>query len=76
MKKNLLLLIGLTTLYSCDKRDDCFTIGEKFIAEGQYYFLDDELGNNRYENTRPSGQIIISEEVYNEYSVGDEFCTN
>ena len=45
-------------------------------AEGQYYFLDDELGNNRYENTRPSGQIIISEEVYNEYLVGDEFCIN
>ena len=68
--------MGLTILYSCDKRDDCFTIGEKFIAEGQYYFLDDELGTNRYENTRPSGQIIISEEVYNEYSVGDEFCIN
>ena len=74
--KRLILLMGLTILYSCDKRDDCFTIGEKFIAEGQYYFLDDELGTNRYENTLPSGQIIISEEVYNEYSVGDEFCTN
>ena len=74
--KRLILLMGLTILYSCDKRDDCFTIGEKFIAEGQYYFLDDELGTNRYENTLPSGQIIISEEVYNEYSVGDEFCAN
>ena len=74
--KRLILLMGLTILYSCDKRDDCFTIGEKFIAEEQYYFLDDELGTNRYENTLPSGQIIISEEVYNEYSVGDEFCIN
>jgi hypothetical protein len=71
-----LLTLIILILVSCAKRDDCFTIGDKFIAEGQYYFLDDELGTNRYENSRPSGQIIISEEVYNDYSIGDEFCVD
>ena len=72
------------TLISCKKDDKCGVIIDKIIVENSYYFIFDSDTFNQYGGTdvnqsvyylpdnRSSGEV--SQDVYNKFSVGDEYC--
>tara|TARA_B110000858_G_C17493270_1_gene332598 strand:+ start:148 stop:369 length:222 start_codon:yes stop_codon:yes gene_type:complete len=62
-------------LVSCADKDDCFEIREKASQNGKYYFLD-RSGVSLINENRLTGQVSVSSEVYNQYSIGDDFCVN
>ena len=72
------------TLVSCKKNDTCGVIIDKVIVENRYYFIFDSDTFNQFGGTdvnqtiyyvpdnRSSGEI--SQDIYNKFSVGDEYC--
>lgn len=75
MKKAIYLLLLTSLIVSCADKDDCFEIREKASQNGEYYFLD-RSGVNLVNENRVTGQVSVSSEVYNQYSIGDDFCVN
>ncbi len=71
-KKGIVLLFSLF-IFACEKQGDCFTVREKRMSNGTYYLLsrsgDDLVGENIRVN-----QVIVSEAVYNQFSVGELYC--
>lgn len=70
-----LYVISILFFVSCVKKDDCFEIREKASQNGAYYFLD-RSGVNLINEERLTGQVNVSLEVYDQYSIGDVFCIN
>ena len=60
-------------LVGCADKDDCFEIREKASQNGEYYFLD-RSGVNLISENRLTGQVNVTLEVYNQYSVGEDYC--
>jgi len=72
------------TLISCKKDDKCGVIIDKVIVKDRYYFIFDSDTFNQFGGTdvnqtvyyvpdnRSSGEV--SQDVYNKFSVGDEYC--
>jgi hypothetical protein len=75
MRKAIYLLLLTSLIVSCADKDDCFEIREKASQNGEYYFLD-RSGVNLVNENRVTGQVSVSSEVYNQYSIGDDFCVN
>ena len=75
MRKAIYLLLLTSLIVSCADKDDCFEIREKASQNGEYYFLD-RSGVNLVNENRVTGQVSVSSEVYNQYSIGDDFCIN
>ena len=71
-------------LISCKKDDKCGVIIDKVIVKDRYYFIFDSDTFNQFGGTdvnqtvyyvpdnRSSGEV--SQDVYNKFSVGDEYC--
>jgi len=72
MRKAIYLLLLTSLIVSCADKDDCFEIREKASQNGEYYFLD-RSGVNLVNENRVTGQVSVSSEVYNQYSIGDDF---
>ena len=72
------------TLISCEKDDKCGVIIDKVIIENRYYFIFDSDDFNQFGGTgvnetlyyvpdnRSSGEV--TQNVYNEFSIGEEYC--
>ena len=71
MKKALIFLILLVSF--CSKETGCVEIKDK--GSGKYFFYRNEkLKNGQNQIVIESGSV--SEEVYNSFEIGDEYCTD
>ena len=80
-----LILFGIILiLYSCQNDDEkCGQIIQKAINNSIYYFIiqtDNDSNNNYYDENSPGipddgiRQGSVSEEIYNSFEIGDEYC--
>ena len=72
------------SLISCKKDDKCGVIIDKVIVEDRYYFVFDSDDFNQFggvdinqtiyyiPDNRSSGEV--SRDVYNNFSIGEEYC--
>tara|TARA_B100000768_G_scaffold41709_1_gene40606 strand:+ start:1797 stop:2054 length:258 start_codon:yes stop_codon:yes gene_type:complete len=83
MRKLILLGISLI-LCSCQNNDEkCGQIIQKAINNSIYYFIiqTDNDSNNYYDENSPGipddgiRQGSVSEEIYNSFEIGDEYCS-
>ena len=71
MKKALIFLILLVSF--CSKETGCVEI--KVKGSGKYFFYwNEKLKNVKNQIVIVSGSV--SEEVYNSFEIGDEYCTD
>ena len=81
-----LILFGISPiLYSCQNNDEkCGQIIQKAINNSIYYFIiqtDNDSNNNYYDENSPGipddgiRQGSVSEEIYNSFEIGDEYCS-
>ncbi|MBT7653796.1 MAG: hypothetical protein HN562_01525 [Flavobacteriaceae bacterium] len=81
-----LILFGIILiLYSCQNDDEkCGQIIQKAINNSIYYFIiqtDNDSNNNYYDENSPGipddgiRQGSVSEEIYNSFEIGDEYCS-
>jgi hypothetical protein len=82
MYKNLihfLFIVFLFISFSCNK-DECVIITNKLLLEEEFYFYFDTdykrtgSSNSDPSNFSPIGSGKVSKDVYEKYSVGDEYC--
>lgn len=77
MKK--LLLIPALFIFSCDNDQDCFTIIQKIITNGEFVLARDFDTSSIDDEGLPNGyadvNLELSQEVYDSYNVGDEYCS-
>ena len=76
MKK--LLLILTFFVLSCDDDQNCFTVIQKTITNGEFVLVGDfDTSNNDNDgllNGYADVNLEVSQEVYDSYNVGDEYC--
>ena len=80
-----LILFGISLiLSSCQNKDEkCGQIIQKAINNSTYYFIiqTDNDSNNYYDDNSPGipddgiRQGSVSEEIYNSFKIGDEYCS-
>ena len=80
-----LILFGISLiLSSCQNNDEkCGQIIQKAINNSIYYFIiqTDNDSNNYYDENSPGipddgiRQGSVSEEIYNSFKIGDEYCS-
>ena len=71
MKKALIFLILVIT--GCSKETGCVEIKDKGSGGGKYFFYwNEKLTNVQNQIVIMSGSV--SEEVYNSFEIGDEYC--
>ena len=81
-----LILFGIILiLCSCQNDDEkCGQIIQKAINNSIYYFIiqtDNDSNNNYYDENSPGipddgiRQGSVSEEIYNSFEIGDEYCS-
>lgn len=81
-----LILFGISLiLCSCQNDDEkCGQIIQKAINNSIYYFIiqtDNDSNNNYYDENSPGipddgiRQGSVSEEIYNSFEIGDEYCS-
>jgi len=80
-----LILFGISLiLSSCQIKDEkCGQIIQKAINNSTYYFIiqTDNDSNNYYDDNSPGipddgiRQGSVSEEIYNSFKIGDEYCS-
>jgi hypothetical protein len=80
----IIFLVFAFTLISCEKDDKCGVIIDKVIIENRYYFIFDSDDFNQFGGTgvnetlyyvpdnRSSGEV--TQNVYNKFSIGEEYC--
>ena len=68
-------------IFSCSKKERCYTIEGKEIINGEFYFLlDNDMDYQSSNNTLssgvpdPYGTGKVDEETYNSVAVGDKYC--
>ena len=78
------ILFLIFSLITCKKDDKCGVIIDKVIVEDRYYFVFDSDDFNQFggvdinqtiyyiPDNRSSGEV--SQNVYNNFSVGEEYC--
>jgi len=83
IKKNrFLCLIFLHALiFSCNKKEDCIIIEDKYETNGTYYFYfinnsynQPFSNNNSSLDVDPLGTGKVSKEDYDNYKIGEEYC--
>ena len=77
MKK--LLLVSALLIFACSDEDqNCFTIIDKIISDNEFIFVGDfdtsNTANDGTLNWYGDINLEVSEEVYNTYDEGDEYC--
>ena len=72
MKKTLVFIIVLVSF--CSKETGCVEIKDKGSGGGKYFFYwNEKLKNVQNQIVIMSGSV--SEEVYNSFEIGDEYCS-
>ena len=76
MKK--LLLLSALFVFSCDDDTRCFTVVQKTISNGEFILVGDFDTSNSDDDGPLNGyadvSLTVSQEVYNAYDIGDEYC--
>ena len=73
MKK--VLIFSVLLFSCCSKETECVEIKEKGSGGGKYFFYwNEKLKNVQNQIVIMSGSV--SEEVYNSFEIGDEYCTD
>lgn len=76
MKK--LLLFSVFFVFSCDDDTRCFTVVQKTISNGEFILVGDFDTSNSDDDGPLNGyadvNLTVSQEVYNAYNIGDEYC--
>tara|TARA_B100001063_G_C16349442_1_gene350671 strand:+ start:87 stop:326 length:240 start_codon:yes stop_codon:yes gene_type:complete len=78
MKINkLLVFIFIIALNSCTKETDCVEITRKEISGSNFlFFWQIENYDNVGLEAEPIPSGAVSEEIYNQYNVGDIYCVD
>jgi hypothetical protein len=84
MKLKSVVALFLIIFYSCSREDDCFTITEKRVIDGKYYFyFDAQDRSDAYPNNNPGldggypdryGSGQVDRETFESTNVGDKYC--
>ena len=77
MKK--LLILSALFIFACSDDDkNCFTIIDKIISDNEFIFVGDFDTSNTTTDGTLNGygdiNLEVSEDVYNAYDEGDEYC--
>ena len=76
MKKGLLL--SALFIFACSHDQNCFTIIDKIISDNEFIFVGDFDTSNTTTDGTLNGygdiNLEVSEDVYNAYDEGDEYC--
>tara|TARA_B100001250_G_scaffold270347_1_gene233347 strand:+ start:687 stop:935 length:249 start_codon:yes stop_codon:yes gene_type:complete len=81
MKLKYIGILSLIIFTSCSNKEDCFTITEKRVIDGKYYFYFDETDS--YSNQTPGldsgypdryGSGQVDKETFESTNIGDKYC--
>ena len=66
-------------LFCCDVDRDCFTIIQKTVSNGQFLFIGTFEDNQNTSDEDPTigfadVNLEVSQDVYNAYELGDQYC--
>ena len=74
----------LILLFNCNDDQDCFTVVSKVITNGEYILVGDfdnsnNVNSNNNDDDGPLNGYAdvnhpVSQDVYNAYNIGDEYC--
>tara|TARA_B100001996_G_scaffold234958_1_gene181377 strand:+ start:92 stop:352 length:261 start_codon:yes stop_codon:yes gene_type:complete len=75
------LIFLFAFIFSCDKKEECIIIEDKYESNGTYYFyfLNNQINqpfsnNNSSLDVDPLGTGKVSKEEFENYNVGDKYC--
>lgn len=73
--KYLFTLLVSVLLLGC-RKPDCFEIYRKYGGDGNYYFEwnDFRVGSGNQDSMAQNPTTLVSEQVYNQYDIGDTYC--
>ena len=83
-KYKIIFSVFVFNLISCKEDDKCGVIIDKVIVENRYYFIFDSDNFNQFGGTdvnqtiyyvpdnRSSGEVSL--DVYNKFTIGEEYC--
>jgi hypothetical protein len=75
MKKSFFLI--LLFVFGCSKQTGCVEITNKTEGDGEYYFFWGYVTiSSNTGSPRPIKSGSVTEEVYNQYEVGDTYCVD
>ena len=75
--KKLLVFIYIIAFNNCTKETDCVEITRKEISGSNFlFFWQIENYDNIGLEAEPIPSGAVSEEIYNQYNVGDIYCVN
>ena len=73
--KNIYFLLLSFLVLSCTKTSDCIVISRKESINNTFlFFWDDTSQQNTGLDASPIPSGAVSEEIYNQYEVGDTYC--
>ena len=75
------LIFLFAFIFSCDKKEECIIIEDKYESNGTYYFyfLNNQINqpfsnNNSSLDVDPLGTGKVSKEEFDNYNIGDKYC--
>ena len=84
MKVKSIAILLLFVFSSCNNKEDCFTITEKRIIDGKYYFyFDAQDRTDIYPNNNPNldggypdryGSGQVDKDTFESTNIGDKYC--
>ena len=81
MNRFLGLIVLFAFIFSCNKKEECIIIEDKYESNGAYYFyfLNNQINqpfsnNNSSLDVDPLGTGKVSKDDFENYNVGDKYC--
>jgi len=81
MNRFLWLIFLFACIFSCNKKEECIIIEDKYESNGTYYFyfVNNQINqpfsnNNSSLDVDPLGTGKVSKEEFENYNVGDKYC--
>ena len=75
------LIFLFAFIFSCDKKEECIIIEDKYESNGTYYFyfLNNQINqpfsnNNSSLDVDPLGTGKVSKDEFENYNIGDKYC--
>ena len=68
----ILSIVVILSVFSCEKEIECIIIQDKYGENNTYYFQWDRTTKGNTDMQIGTGSV--SEEIYNQYEVGDVYC--
>ncbi len=81
LNRLIFLIVLFAFIFSCNKKEECIIIEDKYESNGTYYFyfLNSQINqpfsnNNSSLDVDPLGTGKVSKEEFDNYNVGDKYC--